>query len=366
MLLPQSSAFAALKNRLNSVSAIGLLHSPTPNSALASSGNISGIGARGNPSPLAHVSTTTTHGSSGSGASGASGTGAGMAGGGPGGGGGVYSSRLGKPRSDPLSLSGSGGEVVVKWPELMEKFRQTQEQARRRRQLALLRRGVGGGGGYSAIGEEDEEGAEGEIRPGDENIGPLARNLLKQCLSDAGMGSQERRKIDKDLPDLTSSLASSPAGGARNTALGNAGSGYSNRSAGTVGGTRPSGNGSTSAGSPGGGGRPLSAASNRSSRLWTPGVGQPTISGPGKTGGGGGSSSGLSSGVSRRGSNNSNNSGNGSGIAADSRDLRRYHRKSKSGLSGLGRLNLGGSRRGGNGEGGGGDAGTDNRAGSGR
>jgi hypothetical protein len=28
MLLPQSSAFAALKNRLNSVSNIGLLHSP--------------------------------------------------------------------------------------------------------------------------------------------------------------------------------------------------------------------------------------------------------------------------------------------------------------------------------------------------
>jgi hypothetical protein len=30
MLLPQSSAFAALKNRLNSVSNIGLLHSPRP------------------------------------------------------------------------------------------------------------------------------------------------------------------------------------------------------------------------------------------------------------------------------------------------------------------------------------------------
>lgn len=79
MLLPQSSAFAALKNRLNSVSAIGYLH----------------IAPRTTP-------TTTT----------------------------------GFDR--PNRLKSREGEGGIKWQELLEKFKQVQERARRAQRNAML------------------------------------------------------------------------------------------------------------------------------------------------------------------------------------------------------------------------------------
>lgn len=80
MLLPQSSAFAALKNRLNSVSAIGYLH----------------IAPRTAPTP------TTS----------------------------------GFERTNRLkSREGEGG---IKWQELLEKFKQVQERARRAQRNAML------------------------------------------------------------------------------------------------------------------------------------------------------------------------------------------------------------------------------------
>lgn len=82
MLLPQSSAFAALKNRLNSVSAIGYLH----------------IGTRGAP--------TTTP-----------------------------SSVSTFERQNRLKSREEGG---IKWTELLEKFRATQEKVRRGQQRALM------------------------------------------------------------------------------------------------------------------------------------------------------------------------------------------------------------------------------------
>jgi vacuole morphology and inheritance protein 14 len=83
MLLPQSSAFAALKNRLNSVSAIGYLH----------------IGTRGAaPSTPSSVSTF--------------------------------------ERQNRLKSREEGG---IKWTELLEKFRATQEKVRRGQQRALIK-----------------------------------------------------------------------------------------------------------------------------------------------------------------------------------------------------------------------------------
>lgn len=75
MLLPQSAGFAALKNRLNSVSAIGYLHTPA---------------ARGGQS-----STPTM------------------------------------PQFDRANRLKTRDEGLVKWPELLDRFRQTQDKARR-------------------------------------------------------------------------------------------------------------------------------------------------------------------------------------------------------------------------------------------
>ncbi|OWY44594.1 ARM repeat-containing protein [Alternaria alternata] len=105
MLLPQSSAFAALKNRLNSVSAIGYLHIAPQRSSSTSevgsnSSSSSGIPSSGGPS----ASTFERPG------------------------------RL-KPR-DGLGGPEAGGSV--KWTELLERFKQTQEKARRSQRMASM------------------------------------------------------------------------------------------------------------------------------------------------------------------------------------------------------------------------------------
>jgi len=128
MLLPQSSAFAALKNRLNSVSAIGYLHiapqrssstyvhpsssSPTLNHLRQKSSEIgsnssssSSVASSGGP----NISTFERAG------------------------------RL-KPR-DGLGGADAGGSV--KWSELLDRFKQTQEKARRSQRM-------------SSLGEEEE------------------------------------------------------------------------------------------------------------------------------------------------------------------------------------------------------------------
>ncbi|KAI1193478.1 vacuolar protein 14 C-terminal Fig4p binding-domain-containing protein [Nemania serpens] len=100
MLLPQSAAFAALKNRLNSVSAIGFLHT--------------------GPRPSAPSSSTPGY---------------------------DRPNRLGKGREDG----------IIRWEQLLDKFKSVQERARRAQRL------MGGGGFY--------DGPDfGELRVGD-NIG---------------------------------------------------------------------------------------------------------------------------------------------------------------------------------------------------
>ncbi|KAK4548979.1 hypothetical protein LTR36_008752 [Oleoguttula mirabilis] len=83
MLLPQSSAFAALKNRLNSVSAIGYLH----------------IAPRGPPTTPSSVSTF--------------------------------------ERQNRLRSKDGASEAGIRWAELLDKFRQTQERVRRSQQRQL-------------------------------------------------------------------------------------------------------------------------------------------------------------------------------------------------------------------------------------
>ncbi|RMZ66143.1 putative enzyme activator VAC14 [Pyrenophora seminiperda CCB06] len=123
MLLPQSSAFAALKNRLNSVSAIGYLHiapqrststyvhpsssSPTLNHLRQKSSEIgsnssssSGIAASGGPNMPTFE-------------------------------------RPGRLKArDGLGGADAGGSV--KWSELLDRFKQTQEKARRSQRMASL------------------------------------------------------------------------------------------------------------------------------------------------------------------------------------------------------------------------------------
>lgn len=83
MLLPQSSAFAALKNRLNSVSAIGYLH----------------IAPRGAPTTPSSVSTF--------------------------------------ERQNRLRSKDGASEAGIRWAELLDKFRNTQERVRRSQQRQL-------------------------------------------------------------------------------------------------------------------------------------------------------------------------------------------------------------------------------------
>ena len=96
MLLPQSAAFAALKNRLNSVSAIGYLHIPgpvgpaRPTSASVADGR-STLGTSIVPAAFERAN------------------------------------RL-KPKDD-AGAAGQGGPV--KWVELLDKFRTVQDRARR-------------------------------------------------------------------------------------------------------------------------------------------------------------------------------------------------------------------------------------------
>lgn len=116
MLLPQSSAFAALKNRLNSVSAIGYLHiAPRTNSYVHPSSS----------SPtLNHLRQKSSEVGSSSGA-----TQSGAAGGNFG----ESRNRIGMG-----ALKAREEESKVKWVELLDRFKQTQEKARRTHQMATL------------------------------------------------------------------------------------------------------------------------------------------------------------------------------------------------------------------------------------
>ncbi|KAK3064740.1 hypothetical protein LTR53_018390, partial [Teratosphaeriaceae sp. CCFEE 6253] len=105
MLLPQSSAFAALKNRLNSVSAIGYLH----------------IVPRGvTPATPSSVSTF--------------------------------------ERQNRLRSKEGVGEGGIKWAELLDKFRNTQERVRRSQQRLLTGQHDGMDDGRSSTTSPEQKG----------------------------------------------------------------------------------------------------------------------------------------------------------------------------------------------------------------
>jgi hypothetical protein len=189
MLLPQSSAFAALKNRLNSVSAIGLLHVPptTPASAgqrpsyVQVPSNFTSTAAP-SPPPSSASQSGFDFGTSGLVHSRAKSTDKA-----------ISSSILGsltKPSSSsvagltssnlPSSSSTSITSRVarardekndpVKWPELLDKFRNTQDKARRRSEL-LMR-------GEAAAGSDSLGG------------GPATRSLMELDISAGGRTSR--------------------------------------------------------------------------------------------------------------------------------------------------------------------------------
>lgn len=144
MLLPQSSAFAALKNRLNSVSAVALLHTPPPmptsarpsyvSSHTTPSPNISGPGhvrqrsvEKGASLPLSTSMTNIGYGSLTSSA-GSVAAGSNIAGSST-----SSVSRL-AGRREPGGINTTG---EVKWSELLDKFKGTQEKARRRNERLM-------------------------------------------------------------------------------------------------------------------------------------------------------------------------------------------------------------------------------------
>ena len=106
MLLPQSSAFAALKNRLNSVSAIGYLHI-APRTYVSSSG-------------YNHLRQKSSEA-------------------------GLISSQQSQPSGfeRPTRLKTTREESGVKWVELLEKFKSIQERARRAQRAASLGEDLG-------------------------------------------------------------------------------------------------------------------------------------------------------------------------------------------------------------------------------
>ena len=111
MLLPQSSAFAALKNRLNSVSAIGYLHiAPRAYVSQSSRGGV--LDAMSTFSfHQRQKSNTETHNSSSTPSN---------------------ASTSNFDRSSRLKGRDEGG---IRWNELLEKFRSVQEKARRAQRL---------------------------------------------------------------------------------------------------------------------------------------------------------------------------------------------------------------------------------------
>ncbi|KAF2661821.1 ARM repeat-containing protein [Lophiostoma macrostomum CBS 122681] len=147
MLLPQSSAFAALKNRLNSVSAIGYLHI-APRTYVPSS----------NFNHLRQKSSETGSSSSQQGPA-------------------VSSFE----RPNRLKAREDGG---VKWVELLEKFKTTQEKARRSQRLANL------GDNLGASPMQDREKPPPEVPPKGPGLRPSSQASTSRPLPLAAQQAQ--------------------------------------------------------------------------------------------------------------------------------------------------------------------------------
>jgi vacuole morphology and inheritance protein 14 len=155
MLLPQSSAFAALKNRLNSVSAIGLLHTPVP---LSSSRTYVTSSSSSTPHHTRQRSTEAHLPIVGHSSTPATGVG----------------STTGFERSNRLKSRDDSG--TIRWVEMLEKFKSVQDKARRAQRpqgddLSGLPNGIsglsmGGSTPFESLGrEKTPDLPKGAIRP---------------------------------------------------------------------------------------------------------------------------------------------------------------------------------------------------------
>ena len=194
MLLPQSSAFAALKNRLNSVSAIGLLHTPASMPTPSRSSVVTGMSS----APSAGTSTSAS-----------------------------LPGRLGRTRD-------ATGDI--KWPELLEKFRATQEKARKRN-LALMRgaafeddaANLGGGPATKSLLEladtnESKNARPGSglsIRPGSglagREIGPARPGPTTEGAFGSGLGTAQGHKSRQSIAGNLGRFTSGIRGGQSKT-----------------------------------------------------------------------------------------------------------------------------------------------------
>lgn len=171
MLLPQSSAFAALKNRLNSVSAIGYLH----------------IGSRGAP-PTTPSSVSTFE------------------------------------RQNRLKSREEGG---IKWTELLEKFKATQEKVRRGQQRALMKShglddpqrsplGPGGRDGRGSLGIPNPTPANPEKLTGRHSPATGAQRGAHNGPGPGASGHSKGKSSLGNLGRFTGGVARGGAGAAKN------------------------------------------------------------------------------------------------------------------------------------------------------
>ncbi|PWN50102.1 ARM repeat-containing protein [Violaceomyces palustris] len=188
MLLPQSSAFVTLRNRLNAVSGMGFLHAIPRSAYLASSSSSSTVGAASGKSGSS---------ASGSGVVGSGGSGGGV---GVGGGGGV---------------GGMGKREEIRWNELLIHFKVVQMRHERSRKLAASGGGGGGAGGGGTGGG-----------------GSMARSSVNGILS---VGNSSGGGMDGLSNEISSTSISSNRGGSRRRVSVNSGN-NSNPSGGAGGG----------------------------------------------------------------------------------------------------------------------------------
>ena len=142
MLLPQSSAFAALKNRLNSVSAIGYLHiAPRAYVPSTVTPSLSHFRQKSTEAQLGSAPPTPTA---------------------------AYD------RPNRLKAREEG---TIRWNELLEKFKSVQEKAKRLHRLQ----------------DQGEDGASVPRAAGDEDKDKLSPDAMKQNLRPSSAGSTTQR-----------------------------------------------------------------------------------------------------------------------------------------------------------------------------
>ncbi|PYI30279.1 hypothetical protein BP00DRAFT_487539 [Aspergillus indologenus CBS 114.80] len=172
MLLPQSSAFAALKNRLNSVSSIGLLHTGPRLTALPSSLSTNSTSTYDRPTGSSRLKREDSSSS-------------------------TYTTTSAAAAAAAATSSLSSSTSSIRWVELLDKFKSVQERARRAQRASQRPLDQDGGGPFGGDGGG--------------GLAPHPVDLVHR-------GARDRSTIAALLPDV-------PRGGAAGLGMGGAGAG---------------------------------------------------------------------------------------------------------------------------------------------